>query len=190
MRYFELVDELYIPKDRWFLKSLNVVDENKISVWEFLSPGKIEFPNLEKLTIGIREKGTPLDFTFADFGVMIVNEKVASFLNDRECQLLPVKIEGVKSLNSYFVAVLLNSVDCVDENRSNYEKWQVDDPIRPDKGGMYKSIYKLFIDSRKINNDNNIFRLEKYNVVTIINEKLKILFEKNDVKGVTFRDVT
>jgi hypothetical protein len=34
MRYFELADELYIPKDRWFLKSLNVVDENQISIWK------------------------------------------------------------------------------------------------------------------------------------------------------------
>lgn len=190
MRYFELMDDLYNPEDRWFLKGLNVVDENKISVWKFLSPAKVTLPNAEKLKISIREEGRPLDFTFADFGVMIVNEKVASILDDEECQLIPVEVDGIKNTHSYFIAVLLNSIDCVDESRSNFEKWQADDPIRPDKAGMYKSIYKLFVDDKKIKDNNNIFRLEKYNVVTIITEKLKKQFEKNAFTGVRFRDVT
>lgn len=39
MCYFELIDELYFPKHRWCLKSLNVVDENKISVGKFVCTG-------------------------------------------------------------------------------------------------------------------------------------------------------
>jgi hypothetical protein len=190
MRYFELTDDLYNPEDRWFLKSINVVDENKISIWKFLSPAKVELPSTKDLTISIRTEGKPLDFTFADFGVMVVNEKVADLLNDEECQLIPVKIEGIKNGHSYFITILLNCVDCVDESRSNFEKWQPNDPIRPDKAGMYKSIYKLLVDDKKINDNNNIFRLGKYNVVTIINEKLKKQFEQNAVTGVQFRDVT
>lgn len=189
MKYYRLMDELYNPKDRWFLKSLNVVDENKISIWKFLSPAKIELPTTEKLKMNIREEGTPLDFTFADFEVMVVNEKVAFFLNDEECQLMPIEIEGVKNAHSYFVAVLLNSVDCVDESRSNFEKWQADDPVRPDLAGEYKSIYKLFVDPSKISG-NTIFRLGKYDNVVIVNEEIKKQFEKNGVSGVKFRDVT
>lgn len=189
MKYYRLMDELYNPEDRWFLKSLNVVDENKISVWKFLSPEKVELPEMEKLTISIREEGRPLDFTFADFEVLVVNEKVAFFLSDEECQLIPVEIEGIKNGHSYFITVLLKSVDCVDESRSNFEKWQVDDPIRPDLAGEYKSIYKLFVDASKIG-DNAIFRLSKSDNVIIINEKLKKQFEKNAITGVKFRDVT
>ena len=183
------MDELHKPKDRWFLKSLNVVDENKISVWKFISPAKVELPDMKKLRISIREEGRPLDFTFADFEVLIINEKVAYFLNDDECQLIPVEIEGFKSTHSYFVAVLLKSVDCVDESRSAFEKWQIDDPIRPDLAGEYKSIYNLFVSPSRISG-NTIFRLGKSENTIIVNENLKKQFEKNAVSGVRFKDVT
>jgi hypothetical protein len=166
-----------------------VVDENKISVWKFLSPAKVEVPDLEKLKISVREEGRALDFTFADFEVLVVNEKVAFFLNDEECQLIPVEIDGVNNKHSYFVAVLLNSVDCLDESRSNFEKWQADDPVRPDLAGEYKSIYKLFVDARKIGG-NTIFRLGKSDNIIIVSEKFKKQFEKNAISGVRFRDVT
>jgi hypothetical protein len=189
MKYYRLMDELHMPENRWFLKSLSVVDENKISIWKFLLPAKVEFPTTEKLRVSIREEGRPLDFTFADFEVLIVNEKVAYFLNEDECQLIPVEIEGVKNGHSYFVAVLLNSIDCVDESRSVFEKWQADDPVRPDLAGEYKSIYKLFISPSKINN-NTIFRLGKSENVIIVNENFKKQFEKNAISGVRFKDVT
>lgn len=189
MKYYRLMDELSKPKDRWFLKSLNIVDENKISVWKFLSPGKVKLSNTEKIKMGIREDGTPLDFTFADFEVLIVNEKVAFFLSDDECQLIPVEIDGVKNEHFYFIAVLLNTVDCVDEGRSVFEKWEANDPIRPDLAGEYKGIYKLFVDSNKIN-QNTIFRLGKSDNIVIVNEKLKKQFEGNGITGIKFKEVT
>lgn len=189
MKYYRLMDELNSPHGRWFLKSLNVVDENKISIWKFLSPAKVEIPLMEQLTMKIREQGKPLDFTFADFELIVVNERVASFFTDRECQLIPVEIEGLRNAHSYFVMVLLDSIDCLDEGRSHFEKWQLDDPIRPDLAGEYKSIYKLFVDSSRIKGS-AIFRLGKYENVIIINEKLKKQFEENKISGVKFRDVT
>jgi hypothetical protein len=190
MKYYRLMDELNKIKDRWFLKSLNVVDENKISVWKFLSPAPVNLPDTAKLKISVREIGKALDFTFADFEVLIVNEKVAFFLSDVECQLLPVEVGGVKNEHSYFVVVILNSVDCLDESRSVFEKWQSDDPIRPDLAGDYKGIYKLFVDPNKINPNNTIFRLGKSDNVIIVSEKLKKQFESNGITGVKFKEVT
>lgn len=159
MKYYRLIDELHETENRWFLKSLNLVDENEISVWDFISTEKVEIPENKKLIMSIRNEGRPLDFTFADFEVIIVNEKVAYFLDDDECQLIPVEIEGIENTHSYFVAILLNNIDCVDESKSIFEKWQADDPIRPDLTGQYKSIYKLVINRSKISKK-KIFRLE------------------------------
>ncbi len=190
MRYYRLFDELYFPENRWFLGSLNVVENEMISVWRFTSSAKIELPDNEKISINIRENGQPLDFTFADFEVMIVNEKVAAILSNEDCQLIPVEIEGVKNGHLYFIAVTLNSIDCVDEARSDFEKWEENDPVRPDKAGEYKSIYKLFVDGKRIDESVNMFRLKKYGVAKIINEKLKKQLEKNGVTGVRFLEVT
>jgi hypothetical protein len=191
MKYYRLIDNLHEPDDRWFLKSLNVVDENKISVWKFLSPAKLNFLHAEALKITVREKGKAIDFTFADFEVLIVNEEVAFFLNDDECQLLPVEVEGVKNGHLYFVAVLLNSVDCLDEARSLFQKWQSDDAIRPDLAGDYKSISKLVVDPANIDPDNNtIFRLKKSDNIIIVNEMLKKQLEENYISGIRFLDVT
>lgn len=189
MKYYRLLDELYKPADRWFLRSLNVVDANKISVWKFVSPAKVDLPDGEKLKMSIRESGRPLDFTFADFDVLVVNEKVAFMLNEKECQLIPVEIEGIKDGHSYFVVVLLNSIDCIDESKSDFEKWTKDDPIRPDKAGEYKGIYELFVDPQKIGN-NTIFRLGKSDNMIIVSEDLKQKFEKNSITGIKFKAVT
>ena len=184
------MDELNKPKDRWFLKSLNTVDENKISIWKFLSPARVKLPETEKLKISVREDGKPLDFTFADFEVLVVNEKVAFFLSEEECQLIPVEVGGTRNKHSYFIAVLLNSVDCLDEDRSIFEKWSSNDPIRPDLAGEYKGIYKLFVDPDKIMPSNTIFRLGKSDNIIIINEKLKRQFESNGITGVKFKEIT
>lgn len=184
------MDELNKPKERWFLKTLNIVDENKISVWKFLSPAQVKLPDTEKLKISVREDGEPLDFTFADFEVLVLNEKIAFFLSDEECQLIPVEVDSIKNKHSYFIVVLLNSVDCLDESRSVFEKWQSNDPIRSDLAGDYKGIYTLFVDPNKIKQDNTIFRLGKSDNIIIINEKLKMQFESNGITGVKFKEVT
>lgn len=188
MRYYRLNDDVNL-ENRWFLKSLNLVDEKKISVWEFTKPAKIVLPENEEIEIGIREDGLPLDFTFADFSVLIINEKVAAILPEDECQLLPLKIKGVKNKHIYFIAIIQKSIDCLDEKRSVFEKWKDDDPIRPDLAGQYKGIYKLFVDSNKISKT-KIFRLGKSTNMIIVNEDIKKACELNKISGITFQDVT
>lgn len=189
MKYYRLENELYYPEDRWFLNGLNVVASNTVSVWEFVKAQKLMLPDGQVLKIKQREKGTPIDFTFADFDVIIVNEKVAFLLEDEECQLFPVEVEGVKLHHSYFVVILQKSIDCLDETRSEFEKWQPNNPIRPDKAGHYKIIYKMHVNPAKIDNT-SIFRLNKYDVVVIVNEKLKNKLEKNGITGIKFKDVS
>lgn len=189
MNYYRLLDEPYVPEDRWFLKGLNIVDSNKVSVWKFVSPAEVELEGGEQLQIGVREGGKPLDFTFADFEVPIVNEKVALLLSKEDCQLLPVAVDGFDRGHLYFVSVILTAIDCLDEGRSNFEKFMINDAIRPDKVGEYKAIYKLFVDPTKIPG-NSIFRLGKADHIIIISEELKRKFEQVGITGVKFQEVT
>ncbi len=190
MKYYRLLDALGQVKNRWFLKSINLVDTNKISVWKFVSPEEVIIAKDEELKLSIREYGVPLDFTFADFEVLIINERVAALLKNESCQLLPIKIQGIQTNHNYFVLILLTVVDCLDEQRSEFEKWEIGNTIRPDKAGQYKSISSLFIDSNKIPAKDSIFRLGKAENVIIINEDLKSEFERNVITGIQYQNVS
>jgi hypothetical protein len=77
----------------------------------------------------------------------------------------------------------------VDESKSEFLKFEINDPVRPDKAGHYRRITKLIIDESKIEKDVEIFRLKKFNVTVIINENLKTKLQNNNIKGIKFREV-
>ena len=186
MDFYKLQDNLYIPIDRWFLGSIDF--DNEWEFWQYLNAGEINIPN-KQLEISVKEEGIPLDFTFADFGILIVNEKTANLFNDNEVQLIPIRLKGYKNINKYFVMVVKNVLDCVDENKSVFTKWEKDNPIRPDKAGQYKSIYKLVIKS-ELANGHNIFRIKNYDVIIAISETLKKRLEELRITGIKFKKVT
>lgn len=81
---------------------------------------------------------------------------------------------------------ILNEVDCLDENFSEFDKFTIDDEVRPDLAGKYKSINKMVLKRDKIPKF-GIFRLGKYSVAVIVNESIKNAFEKNGITGIKFR---
>ncbi len=188
MDYYEIVDELYIPKKRWFLGSINF--DGEWDFWKYVSPGKVEVPQKE-LFVSCRKKGIPLDFTMADFELFIVNEKVKNLVNEDEVQFIPVKPEvDPNSKINYHLMVVNNAIECVDESKSVFVKWVKDDPIRPDKAGEYEFFEKLILNPVDIPDKANIFRVKKYTIKTVISEKLKLLFEENKVSGLQYKKIT
>ncbi|MFM7858616.1 MAG: hypothetical protein ACKO96_43530, partial [Flammeovirgaceae bacterium] len=81
----------------------------------------------------------PLDFTFADFELLILNQKVSNLLLKNEVQSIPIKINGYTSEKPHFLTTILNGIDCVDEEKSVFDKWESGNDIRPDKAGHYKT---------------------------------------------------
>ncbi len=185
MDYFEIFDELQKPKKRWFLGGIDF--DGEWDFWKHLKPGRVTIPD-RVLNISIRKKGIPIDITFADFGLPIVNEKIKDAIGEDDAQYLPVKIPGIDA--NYYLMIIAIEVECVDELKSVFDKWLVDDPIRPDKAGQYKTIYKLIINPLQVPDQVNIFRLKSYNVDIIISDKLKSVFEKNNVTGINFTKVS
>ncbi|RFZ92854.1 hypothetical protein D0C36_15800 [Mucilaginibacter conchicola] len=188
MEYYELVDELYVPKKRWFLGSINFDD--KWDFWKYVQPGTVNIPDKE-LFVTVRSKGISLDFTMADFELLVINERVKALLSDKEAQFIPVRFdEQAKVNNDHYLMVVNKDIDCVDESKSIFTKWAEDDPVRPDKAGKYKSFERLILNNDKIPFDANIFRLKKFDRLVIVSEKIKLAFETNNITGVKYKKLT
>ncbi|HEV8512967.1 MAG TPA: DUF1629 domain-containing protein, partial [Cyclobacteriaceae bacterium] len=186
MDYYRILNDLDTPAGRWLLGNINFDDEWEF--WKYLGVGKVEVPNKE-LFVSVREEGFPIDFNMADFELLIVNEKTANLFSKEEVQLIPIKIKGYTTKNPYFLVTLINELDCVDEEKSVFDKWEPNNDVRPDKAGQYKTFYKLVVDTNRCNGL-DIFRIKDYHSIIVVSDKLKSVFEKNNISGIKYKKVT
>lgn len=148
--------------------------------------------------IDLNRYGRKTDFTFTmDSGnIPIASEKVKLALQginevDEPYKIVviePIKIDNVEIDNAYFVMIIETQVDAVDEERSEFQKYEVNDPVRPDRAGEYRSFFNLVVDPSKIG-DHHIFRLKKHLGSIIVSEEVKRRFEAVGVTGAVFESV-
>jgi hypothetical protein len=184
MDYYRLINDMSFP-NRWFLGDISNVKDD----WAFMAGKPVNEKKFNDLTVKIDKKGASMDFTETSaFIAPVVSEKFAACLADYkdEVQLIPVKVPGMKE--QYFIMVIKNKIDCVDESRSIFSKFEKDDEVRPDLAGEYREIGILKINTTVV--DKAIFRLDKFNVYIIINGDLKRKLEKAKLTGVKFSPVT
>lgn len=185
MKYYQLKDHVTI-RDRWFLGEINF--QHEFDFWKYTHSGKIPPPDVDELKIVISFDGKPLDFTFAAFDLMIVNEKTANLFSELEVQLFPVKILNFKSDTNYFLMTTTIGIDCFDYKNSVYELWEENNNIRPDKAGKIYSIQKLVIDTSKLDSV-EIFRLTSYDLIIIVNENVRKKMIKQKITGIKFEEI-
>lgn len=184
MNYYRILDNLEIKK-RWFLGEINFPEEGDF--WNYVMATIIKEPP-SNLKVRVKVKGKKLDFTFGQFEVIVVNQKVADLFNDKEVQKIPIQIEGESE--SYFIIITKNEIDAVDREKSIYELWEKDNTIRPDLAGGFCVIMKMIVDPFKIKDITiTIFRLKYYGVAVIVSEKFKNNFERLNLKGIEFKKV-
>lgn len=183
MKYYRMLDDLYFPK-RWNLQEINFKSEDDI--WKYVSSGAVKKPQKD-LVIEITDEGDPLDITMAEFEILIGNEKVAAILDDNQVQKVPISINGIIE-KKYFILVILHEVDCIDRNKSEFELWEENNPIRPDLAGKYQMISNIKVDPSLMNNY-DIVRIKDFNVAVIVSERLKNYFEADGITGVKFEEV-
>jgi hypothetical protein len=186
MDYFRIYDNLDEPADRWFLGSVNF--EKEWDFWKFIDTGNFELPGKE-LSITIRRQGIPLDFTMADFELLVINSRIADLLNTDEVILIPLKITGHFSDIDYYLLYIRNAVPCLDEENAVFDTYDTNDPVRPDLSGQIRTIYKLVLDKRKISSQ-GIFRLGGYPSMIIIREDLMLKIKELKTTGLKFKKVT
>ncbi|RFZ84317.1 hypothetical protein DYU05_01440 [Mucilaginibacter terrenus] len=168
----------------------NINFDGEWEFWKYVSPGRVDIPQKE-LFITTRKKGIPLDFTIADFELLIVNDKVKDLISEEEVQFIPVKLEAQPDVKlNYSLMVINNEIECVDENKSVFMKWEKDDLVRPDLAGEYEFFEKLVLDPDNIPQQAHIFRLKNYHISIVISEKLKLLFEESNVSGIKYQKLT
>jgi hypothetical protein len=185
MDYFRLSGDLSFP-DRWYLGDIDIDIEE---VWKFRCGVSLDLAKYRNLKLEIDQNGIPLDFTetVAD-NVPIISENFAECLFDLmdEVQLIPISIPNTS--RQYYIMVIKNLIDCLDEKDSDFLKFEEDNDIRPDLAGNYQVIHILKIDKSKVSK--SIFRLAKYDIVIIINERIKKKLEDAQLTGLKFKLVS
>ncbi|SUC82804.1 Uncharacterised protein [Pannonibacter phragmitetus] len=190
MKYYILRQDVSIS-DKWVLGDVRHVDN-----WNFSNP-PVNFMEPGRYTIDVRFDGNEVDYSLAGYAsAPVLSAKACDALAGlseidepyRNVVFAPVQIEGKQTSQDYFLMIIETQIDCVDEDRSNFSKYDCFDPIRPDLAGSYRSFFNLVVDPEKINSS-NIFRIKKYLGVIIVSEEIKERFEKAGVVGVIFESV-
>ena len=190
MKYYLLRDDIDFPK-RWYLGDIQHIDN-----WGFSDP-TVEFMEPCTYTMSIYQEGCPMDYTVSEtYAVPILSKKAKDSLCglpevDKpyyHVVLEPVIFDGKSALQGYSVMIIETQLDCVDEIKSDFKKYEVDDPVRPDRVGEYRVFSNLVIDPSKTDG-HHIFRIKKHLNSIIVSEEVKNRFEKAGVEGAIFESV-
>ncbi|MBA4852872.1 imm11 family protein [Emticicia sp. BO119] len=183
MDYYRVLDKLSI-KNRWFLGKIYSKNK-KANVYDYCTVHNKILK--EKIIVDISHKGDALDFTMSFFDVPIINERTAQLFSLDEVELIPVKVND--SNENYFVLLIRQEVDCVDEEKSGFNLWEPNNKIRPDLAGKYKSFYKMVLDPKKTNGI-RIFRIKDYSIVLVVDKDIKKKLQQAKVSGIEFKKLT
>ncbi|WP_300445238.1 DUF1629 domain-containing protein [uncultured Mameliella sp.] len=190
MRYYLLNDDKHFP-DRWFLGAIEHADN-----WRFLKP---EMQDMEpgRYTLHLQREGTPMDYTQTLlYGLPVLSEKARNSLRGipevdepfKNVVMEPVDINGGPWATLYYLMIVETRFDCVDEVRSEFRKFEENDPVRPDKAGEYAIFTNFVIDPDKTEG-RHIFRVSTYQSALIVSEEVKRRFEEEQVSGCNFISV-
>lgn len=181
MKYYELNDDINFP-NRWYLGDILDVDN-----WTLSTEAPAGFAYL---TVELERDGQEIDFTLTEaYSVPIISAKVRAELNDiAGIEFIPVVVLNKQCNDDYFALIISQKIECIDEENSEFQKFEENDPVRPDKAGDYRAFMKLRLDKNKIV-DTDLFRLKKFEIAVIASEKIKDRFETIGTTGIVFKPV-
>lgn len=184
MRYFDLFDDMQL-KGRWFLKTPLAGDGTEIDARTFTEGRPVD---VRPVSLPIRQPGTPLDFTMADYEMPVANARAARIfqrLAGDDVQLIPIRVEGQS--DDYFIVNATHALACVNEKACEEVTFWTKDDFRPDLAGTYKSIVGLRIDPSRVSG-HHLFWVKDW-VQLIASETIKDAFEKEGIVGAKFTPV-
>lgn len=127
-------------------------------------------------------KGTKLDdFVFNSMGWLVVTERVKAILGTEPItsEVFPLGIRDRKGKlvqRSYFLVNVLGTVDCLDLNRSEYER----SAFKPEEVHTFE---RIVLDPARIPPDQTLFRLKERPTVKIIRSDLIARLREAGVTG-------
>lgn len=184
--YFELrADPQAFP--RWYLGSPFDKTGSRIDPRLF-TQGKI-VGKMPPITVPLRRHGPPVEFNFCDFDMIVTSRRVASALAAFAADVMerfPVDVEG--STGDFEIVNVADTVDCIDEDRSEFLKWSTEDG-RPDKVGAFRMFTRLRINAAAVGN-RQLFRVARWPIALIASREVRILLERMNVTGITFEQIS
>lgn len=190
MKYYRLRDDIHFSS-RWHLGNVLHVDN-----WLYRDP-PIDFMEPGKGTLAVYQDGAEMDFTLTErYAVPIVSEHFANALSglyevDKPYHYVVfnrIEILDKPVSKSYFTMAIETQLDCVDELKSDFTKFETNDPVRPDRAGEYSAFFDLVIDPSKTDGK-HIFRIKKHLGAIIVSEVVKDRLEAAGITGVIFENV-
>lgn len=183
MKYYRLKDDL-VYSGRWYLGDILGIDN-----WELVSgiPPCCSDINLE---IDIFKDGDEMDITLSEvYGIPIVSEKVrVELLCFPEVIFVPLMLNKEDCQTAYYAMVVKEKIECVDESSSQFQKFETNDPVRPDKAGEYRGFMTLRVNPHYIKGL-DIIRIKKFEAAIIISDRVKEKIESIGATGVSFLPV-
>src|ERR1043165_534973 len=144
MKFYRIENNLSI-EGRWFLQGPVTRSGLEVDPRRFITAEP--FSTKDPLRVPLRQKGTPLEFTFADFDMPVVSPEVGTIFSSlcgSDVQRIPASVDG-RAENVEILNVLCKR-PCLDESRSqSITRWTENDG-RPDKVGQLRMVIGLRID--------------------------------------------
>jgi uncharacterized protein DUF1629 len=185
-RYFDLRDDRQ-SHDRWHLDAPVDEQEQEIDPWQFNEGRVLELGCVPRFPL--YAPGRPLDFCWAAFGILVVNERFVRLferLAVRDVQFIPARVEGHEG--PYFILNPLRVIRCIDDARCEEVRYFQPEDGQPEKVGEYRVVAGMRIDPTKVG-DARIFRPWGWTVALIISENLKQALEREGITGTRFVEV-
>lgn len=183
--YQLLPDHIQYP-DQWFLDDPFTADGREIDSREFTAGRPYCGPLPTMASIG--NPGRELAFNLGAFDMPIVSAVVANIvwlIAPLDVQCFSINIPGARG--SYQILNAVCSLDCLDEERSEFIRWQEGDG-RPDRTGQYHSIPTIRIDPIRTH-DHHVFRILNWPIALLVSGTIKDALADIPNLGVVFDPV-
>ncbi|SEH59429.1 hypothetical protein SAMN05660691_00390 [Rheinheimera pacifica] len=180
MSYYELTDDINFP-NRWYLGDVAFADNWELA--KHLDPER-------EYEVEVYRDGSEMDYTHNEaYGVSVVSRKFKEALAGISgIAFAKANIIGNRPDGEFYIMAVANEVECIDEEKSEFQKFEVDDPVRPDKAGEYRGFFKMVVDPRKCTGF-HIFRIKGFIIAVVVSVQVKQRLESAGVLGVQFKCV-
>ena len=148
------------------------------------------YEGLTPVALSLRVDGPRPEFTFAAGQMPIVSHRLAAVIESlcpSDVQRFPVVV--LPAVSGYEILNVVATADCLDETRSEFSKFTVDDSVRPDRAGDYSAVARLRIDPRRTDG-HGIFRVRRWEIALVVSDEVKKAMERFDHLGVVFEPVS
>jgi hypothetical protein len=166
------------------------IDGNEIDERRFLTPAKVDVGL--RLTVGCASECRLHDVNFAASDLIVCKRRAAEILSavcGESIQLVPVAIRGIPTNDGdLFLIQILEVVDCIDTELSEYTRWTKSDH-RSDLAGKFRMMMKLTIDGVRASG-HLLFRPAGWEIAIIAHEKVVTAIHMNKLSGVRAEPVS